>query len=180
MPYLHWEIEKRLHRMTQFVQVAKSRRDHSERLRRASTSRYKGRIVDMARIHASDPNRPMTGFEEGDAQNSSSWKPHRPLARYIWLVAKLYQIIDEAADGRLIEHHLFEKSPLHMRRTLEQFHYWTANDTAHRDRDQVACKMTRAVTDDPDHAARLVMVDQLWLWVLDDSEIDDFLLKDQG
>lgn len=173
MPYLHWEIEKRLDRMSQFVQLAKSRQEHRERLRRASTSRYKGKIVHLDKLMSSEPSRPLTGFEADDdsSRSTHSWQPHRPIARYIWLAAKLYQIIDEAADGRLIEHHLFEKSPLHMRRTLEQFYYWTAHDTSHRDRDQVVCKATRAMTEDPDSAARIIMVDQLWLWILDDNTV---------
>lgn len=168
MPFLHWEVEKRLHRMSQFVQGAKSRKDHHDRLRRASTSRYKGKFVDLAKIHAAKPTRPVTGFE-ADTKRSWSWRPQHPLAKYFWHVAKLFQIIDEAADGRLVEDHLFSEPPLHMRRTLEQFYYWTADDTTRRDRDQVVCRATRAMNDDPEAAARIVMVDQLWLWILDDS-----------
>ena len=168
MPFLHWEVEKRLHRMAQFVQVAKSRQDHHERLRRASTTRSRGRFVDVAKIQATRPARPVTGFE-AETRKSQSWRPQLPLAKYLWHVAKLYQIIDEAADGRLIDDHLYASPPLHVRRTLEQFYYWTADDTTHRDRDQVVCRATQAHSDDSEATARIVMVDQLWMWILDES-----------
>lgn len=159
--------------MQQFVQVAKSRRDHVERLRRAATMRHKGtRIANLAQNNLLKADRPMTGFETEQTRSSNaSWRPQHPLAKYFWHIAKLYQIIDEAADGRLVEDHLFSAPPLHMRRTLEQFYYWTAEDTTRRDKEQVVCRSTRHYSDDsdPDSTSRIVMVDQLWLWILDDS-----------
>lgn len=58
-----------------------------------------------------------------------------------------------------------------MRRTLEQFYYWTAPDTTGRDKEQVVCRGTRTQNEDPDATARLVMVDQLWLWILDENTV---------
>lgn len=170
MPYLHWEVEKRLQRMSQFVQAAKSERDHSERLRRANTNRYKSRMANIARDQMSQPDRPV-GMLQTERKGHHAWRPQNPLAKYIWHVAKLHQIIDEAADGALIKDHLFSSPPLHMRRTLEQFYYWTAEDTTRRDKDQVVCRATKHYSDDPDDdsTSRIVMVDQLWLWILDDS-----------
>ncbi|KFA78383.1 hypothetical protein S40288_10970 [Stachybotrys chartarum IBT 40288] len=170
MPYLHWEVEKRLHRMAQFVHVAKSQNDHAERLRRANTSRYKGKMVDIARLQQMKPVRQVNSFDT-KAGGHSWWRPQTALAKYIWHAAKLYQIIDEAADGRLIENHLFSSAPLHMRRTLEQYYYWTANDTSRRDSDQVVCRGTRSLVEDEEAIARVVMVDQLWLWILDENTV---------
>lgn len=182
MPFLHWEVEKRLRRMRQFVQVAKGRKDTQDRLRRATTNRWRrgGGLADVARGAQDqaqrgefDLKRPMTGFEgERKEKGRIAWRPQTPLAKYFWHVAKLYQIIDEAADGRLIEDHLYSDPPLHARRTLEQFYYWTAGDTARRDKDQVVCRGTRNpnIDLDPEATSRIVMVDQLWLWILDDSK----------
>lgn len=171
MPFLHWEVEKRLYRMAQFADIAKRRREVLERIRRANTLRYRARMADVARLQQSKPLRPQTWYDN-EERRSSYWRPRHPLAKYFWHVAKLYQIIDEAADGRLVEDHLFdESSPLHMRRTLEQFYYWTAPDTTGRDKEQVVCRGTRAQNEDPDATARLVMVDQLWLWILDESTL---------
>jgi hypothetical protein len=172
MPFLHWEVEKRLYRMAQFAEIAKRRKDFQERIRRANTLRYKARLADVARLQQSKPQRPQTWYDNEGRRSKYSmyWRPRHPLAKYFWHAAKLFQIIDEAADGRLVEDHLFEESPLHMRRTLEQFYYWTAPDTTGRDKEQVVCRGTRTQNEDPDATARLVMVDQLWLWILDESE----------
>lgn len=171
MPFLHWEVEKRLRRMAQFADIARRRREVLDRLSRANTLRFKARIADVANQSQSKPIRPQTWYDTGrDRPSSTYWRPRHPLAKYLWHAAKLFQIIDEAADGRLIEDHLFDDSPLHMRRTLEQFYYWTASDTTGRDKEQVVCRGTRAQNEDPDATARLVMVDQLWLWILDESK----------
>src|SRR6266566_4590502 len=53
-----------------------------------------------------------------------------------------------------------------MRRTLEQFYYWTVVDTTAQDQNQVVCHGTRS-SDDPEATGRVVMVDQLWMWILD-------------
>jgi hypothetical protein len=59
--------------------------------------------------------------------------PLSALGKYLWFAAKMFEIIDEAADERLISEHLYSASPLHMRRTLDQFYYWTVTDTTAQD-----------------------------------------------
>lgn len=95
--------------------------------------------------------------------------PSTPLGKYLWYAAKLFEIIDEAADERLISEHLHSNSPLHMRRTLDQFYYWTVIDTTAQDQNQVVCHGTRS-SNDPEATGRVVMVDQLWMWILDESK----------
>jgi hypothetical protein len=156
--------------MAQFADIAKRRKEVMDRIKRANTFPHRARLADVARQQQNKPARPQTWYDNEETRRSTYWRPRHALARYFWHAAKLYQIIDEAADGRLIEDHLFDESPLHMRRTLEQFYYWTAVDTTGRDREQVVSRGTRAQNEDPDAAARLVMVDQLWLWILDESK----------
>jgi hypothetical protein len=96
------------------------------------------------------------------------WEPSSALGRYLWFAAKLFEIIDEAADERLISEHLHSNSPLHVRRTLDQFYYWTVIDTTSQDQNQVVCHGTRS-SNDPEATGRVVMVDQLWMWILDQS-----------
>ncbi len=104
-----------------------------------------------------------------NTRRERSWKPQSSLAQYLWHVAKLFEIIDEAADERHIMEHLHSSPPLHMRRTIDQYYYPTVEDSSQRDQDQVVCRGTRS-KNDPDAMARVVMVDQLWLWILDDSQ----------
>jgi hypothetical protein len=69
-------------------------------------------------------------------------------------------------DEMLLRKHLLTPRPVHIRRTLDQSYYWTLKDTKHRDCDQVVYRDTEKK--DP-ASPKIVMVDQLWLWVLDGS-----------
>ncbi|KAK4139643.1 uncharacterized protein C8A04DRAFT_15671 [Dichotomopilus funicola] len=64
-----------------------------------------------------------------------------------------------------------QESPLHCRRTLDQFTYHMLHDTERRDNSQV---MSRWVSKDEPSISRddcpVLMVDQLWLWVLEDDK----------
>lgn len=59
---------------------------------------------------------------------------------------------------------LTDLEDIHIRRTLDQFSLWFQDDTLTRDRDQVIYRETYH-TGSP----KIVMVDQLWMWVLDGS-----------
>lgn len=73
------------------------------------------------------------------------------------------------ADEKLIRAHLTSERPVHIRRTLDQSYYWTLKDTSTRDRDQVVYRATNQEDQNP-RIPRIVMVDQLWLWILDGSK----------
>ncbi|KAK4141908.1 uncharacterized protein C8A04DRAFT_30460 [Dichotomopilus funicola] len=170
MPYLHWEIEKRLVRMTNVVRKTRYLNEKQFDLERVN--KRKGTwnsVIERARAMASRMDSTASEIE-GWHDDSPPWRPQSALGSYLWLAAKLYQLIDEAADWRLINNHLGTPSPMHPRRTLEQYYNWTSEDTAHRDRQQVVYRSTRT-RNDPEAIARVVMVDQLWLWVLDENTI---------
>jgi hypothetical protein len=85
--------------------------------------------------------------------------------------------LDDARDIKLLQDHLhnhsYKLAPsnksapslLHIRRTLDQSYYWTLKDTEARDKDQVVGRATE--NDNP----RLIMVDQLWMWILDGRKL---------
>ena len=77
-------------------------------------------------------------------------------------------------DVLLLENYLFHQPPIHIRRTLDQFHYYTTDDTDFRDSDQVISRYLRRKF--PDQPIPIVMVDQLWLWVVNNSKRHIFLL----
>ena len=65
---------------------------------------------------------------------------------------------------------------LHVRRTLDQFYYIGMKDTEHRDTSQVVQRyamekldLTDTNQNDQLLQSKLIMVDQLWLWVLKKS-----------
>jgi hypothetical protein len=64
----------------------------------------------------------------------------------------------------LMEEQLHSEKPLHLRRTLDQFFYTNIRDTSDRDHDQVLSKY--GPEGDKVGFRPILMVDQLWLWVL--------------
>ena len=60
------------------------------------------------------------------------------------------------------------EAPLHIRRTLDQSYFLSLKDTSERDRDQVVYRETKLAWQEPGDITRVVMVDQLWLWILDE------------
>ena len=89
-------------------------------------------------------------------------------------VTKVYNEMDYEADERLLRDNLHQDPPMHIRRTLDQSYFLTLDDTGARDRDQVVYRETKAGRSFHMRNTRVVMVDQLWLWILDDSKITLF------
>ncbi|KAM7219551.1 hypothetical protein V8F06_005106 [Rhypophila decipiens] len=67
----------------------------------------------------------------------------------------------------LLQHYLDGPSPLHNRRTLDQYRYYNLQDTIERDEDQLFGRVfgTKMAM------SPLLMVDQLWLWRLPDGTL---------
>lgn len=103
-------------------------------------------------------------------------------------------------DKMILREYLTKDPPLHPRRTLDQAYYWILQSTKKRDRDQVVYRGTTTKPGDfhrydretgkwLDHEdfrqegecdrcrrniqtlSRVVMVDQLWMWILDENAI---------
>lgn len=78
---------------------------------------------------------------------------------------------EEELDEQLLDHEeesLYEawlnhERPLHIRRTLDQYHYHMLDDTRTRDDDQVVLRFQEKKGIKPPDQ-RLLMVDQLWIW----------------
>ncbi|RDA83237.1 hypothetical protein CP532_5799 [Ophiocordyceps camponoti-leonardi (nom. inval.)] len=165
MPYLHWEIENRLRRMSRIVQqTTKDQRMHHKD---QDDNWYHGKFADLVlnwRIKLS---------KNSNHDSPTSSKPFRPdtkLARLLWYSAKLFEIIDEATEERMIREHLWTRAPIHIRRTLDQFFHWTIDRTEAQDQTQVVCRGTRS-RKEARGIGRVVMVDQLWMWILDENTI---------
>jgi Mg2+ and Co2+ transporter CorA len=74
-------------------------------------------------------------------------------------------------DEKLLRHYLQRLQPMHVRRTLDQFGYYTIADTTSRDKDQVVDRYSRAhhITDQT--VPPMLMVDQCWLWILGNNTV---------
>jgi hypothetical protein len=90
-------------------------------------------------------------------------------------------------DKTLLKNRLDLIPPLHPRRTLDQYYYWALKDIETQDKSQVVYRATaptkhlsdqfaerdldcRECLQDIRTVPRLLMVDQLWLWILDASK----------
>ncbi|KAI1498006.1 hypothetical protein F5X99DRAFT_342470 [Biscogniauxia marginata] len=122
------------------------------------------------------------------------------LGRYLLDAARLYEGMANYRDKLLLRKYLNQDPPMHPRRTLDQAFYWTLNSTRQRDRDQVVYRGTTTLPEDfhsfnretkkwTHHEAfgiqgpcdecksniqkvsRVVMVDQLWMWILDEKTV---------
>jgi hypothetical protein len=199
MPYLHWETDRRrlksaeilkrhgLAKWSPFSDVVGNAadpvvettmdRENSDGLLENITTRNRSRRPSASPAKITHQSRPQR---------------QTLLGRLLLKAAILFEAMDGFADEKLIEKHLSKKPPLHPRRTLDQSYYWTLKDTCSRDRDQVVYRGTAPYPkllhfgckkDDPktDKACpqctenvkkvpRVVMVDQLWMWILDESK----------
>ncbi|KAK8091759.1 hypothetical protein PG997_002120 [Apiospora hydei] len=127
-------------------------------------------------------------------------KVKNPLGQYMLDAARLFEGMSNYRDKKLLEKYLGGDTPLHPRRTLDQAYHWKLNTTKKRDRDQVVYRATTIPSDGyhtydrkeenwPHHidfkiegdcaecrsrirkVSRVIMVDQLWMWVLDKKTI---------
>jgi hypothetical protein len=101
------------------------------------------------------------------------------LARYLVSAAALYTAMKCVEDQLVLDEYLRREPPLHPRRSLNQYDLWTSLKD---DTDQVVYRETRSRTRArPGEPAltepSLVMVDQLWLWILDGSMFSKFLSR---
>lgn len=100
--------------------------------------------------------------------------------------AMVYEAMSTYREKSLIQKYLHEDPPLHPRRTLEQTNEWTLSLSWHASaRDQVVHRATRPKqldfhSVDPftnewrdriRKVPRVMMIDQLWMWILDDQTI---------
>ena len=111
-------------------------------------------------------------------------------------------IARDISSGKSLEHkviwqYLTSDRPIHCRRSLDQYGYPSLRNTTVRDGDQILYKRTRPDVDEPpkqygsklhgirsslrqhtmatgDGTAKVLMVDQLWLWVLDSQTVATF------
>ena len=131
------------------------------------------------------------------------------LGQYLLDAAKLYESMTNYRDEQLLAKYLHRDPPLHPRRTLDQAYYGSLDNTESRDRDQVVYRATKSTGQkyhdfDPetkewkqhrDHdigdgcshcrskirkVSRLVMVDQLWMWILDATTVLTFFPRRYG
>ena len=179
-----------------------------------SISTDPGRLVPLAEARSSNPSSlgdasdapptpqsqtnsqvPLLGQRDDWASNSDPENVHRLICETDIINGYLY----DAGIAKALRSNKGFLGPLHVRRTLDQAHYFMLEDTADRDSDQVVLRGARTsqqssttnlqkgasptrknhtgpvYSDKEEHP--MVLVDQLWLWVIDGIVISSFPRK---
>jgi len=186
MPYLHWETDRARSKASRII-------DKNGPASLSDLSHVADALINAnARKSSSSTKQgaPDNVFSSGRELYRPRWsKDQTPLGRVLLLAASLYEAMDDYTDEKLLKEYLSAIPALHPRRTLDQSYYWTLEDSSGRDRDQVVYRATapspglhykfRKHGNHPRYdqcsenvlkTPRLVMVDQLWMWILDDSK----------
>ncbi len=176
MPYLHWETDRgRMRSADCAKEASKNKFRFSEIAHQAQNQLSAGGLPG---------SRPGTNSEQESTSVSMEPMPRRQaLGKLLLSAAALLEDMEFHVEEQLTLRYLHENPPLHPRRTLDQFYYGALKNTGTRDRDQVVYRETtpeqhkcnvkyescNQCGEDIRKVPRLVMVDQLWLWILDES-----------
>jgi hypothetical protein len=140
MPYIHWELEDARKQMSRVIKdLITSNKEGPDNLLKQFGREY---FIELLKKNDKKEKRSTKHLAEHGLENHGT--------------------------GLLLEKFLFYDPPLHIRRTLDQFYYYMAEDTDVRDSDQVISRYSRRKF--PGDSVPIVMVDQLWLWVVNISK----------
>ncbi|KAH8594211.1 hypothetical protein B0O99DRAFT_687855 [Bisporella sp. PMI_857] len=186
MPYLHWETHKRRKVMARVAkEITKQHREtHSDLTQNVRDELYKTaqairqlqsrQFTDLTKRGST-----ISEKEKGEKIVQGKRVKRSALAEYLLQIARLHDAMDVEYDVRILRDHLHQDPPLHLRRTLDQSYYWKIADTDMRDKDQVVYRATKEGKNIL-RTSRIIMVDQLWLYVLDDNTIISFFPRRWG
>lgn len=180
MPYLHWETDR-------------GRMRTANKIKEVNKQQF-STVADIV----NQTNKPDSGSDPLLAPHQTDARPEirfagqgerrRQLGEVLRRAAQLLEAIEFETEEGLLNEYLHSRRPLHPRRTLDQSYYGALKNTGTRDRDQVVYRATapvvhacydhfdeatgkcRQCAEDSRKTARLIMVDQLWLWILDERE----------
>lgn len=149
MPYLHWDEEKALKKRSDIIATYHQKASPSE----ASSTLSAHTSKDAQQVPAKTSDEKITS----DERNKRDQK-----------LLESYLLSDESHPDK-DSHHL-----LHIRRTLDQSLYHNLKDTKSRDADQTVRRYQKMLYQKMSYTEKqlneapfaVIMVDQLWLWIL--------------
>ncbi|KAH8883113.1 hypothetical protein GQ53DRAFT_883648 [Thozetella sp. PMI_491] len=178
MPYLHWETDRGR------VLSARAVKEVSKQQTSSISEVVDQAQHQLASAHGPSGNRPPQHTSQGEPGYGGVMSKKKALGQLLWSAAALLEAMEFHVEEQLMAKYLHAPAPLHPRRTLDQSYYGALRNTGTRDRDQVVYRGTTpephdcAGTDtclqckeDVRKVSRIVMVDQLWLWILDENTV---------
>jgi hypothetical protein len=175
LSYLHWETDRG---RAKLAEIAKNiSQNHLTSV---------SEVVDQAKHQFETPDTSVPAWASPALPMASpvrfSVEKRKALGQVLRAAAALLEAMDLHTEEQLMKAYLHAQPPLHPRRTLDQAYYGALRSTRARDRDQVVYRGTTPephncigmdscpqCNEDIRKTPRLIMVDQLWLWVLDES-----------
>lgn len=177
LPYLHWETDR-------------------GRAKCADLAKEVGKQTLSSISEVIDQAKHQLSHSETQHTVNPAWVLHQPaypiqgtldkrkaVGQVLRTAAALLEAMDLHTEEQIMMNYLHAHPPLHPRRTLDQAYYGALRSTCTRDRDQVVYRGTTPPAHDcigfgscPQcneyirKTPRIIMVDQLWLWILDSSE----------
>ncbi|KAI0547131.1 hypothetical protein F4679DRAFT_555408 [Xylaria curta] len=112
-----------------------------------------------------------------------------PLGRYLFLASKIYESMENYRDKMLLRKYLLQELPIHPRRTLDQAARSAFYSDRQRDKtrglwpEHESFKTTLLTSHDKadiKKAPFVTMVDQLWMWILDEKILITCFPKQYG
>lgn len=154
MPYLHWDTVHKLELRNRCIRIATEGKAAPPRAPSEILSQYSDETVEE-----NDRNR--TALKNSQADDPSTVFNRSTLEMDSY--RELFTV-----DELLLLSYLNVQSYIQPRRTLDHSRYHTlqGRDIEIRDMDQVVYRHTKRLGLKP----RLMMVDQLWLWIIDNGE----------
>lgn len=208
MPFLHWETDRRreksakvvreirknkLSTMIDVIETAGKRVESTKLPANCARDGIAKTITRDLKSKVKDMSKKKEEQTEDAQKRKHKQMQQKSLGQLLLCAAALAEAMEYATDERLLKKYLDADPPIHPRRTLDQFYYWTLKDTRTRDRDQVVyrgtapkrelihrqcvkagCKNCKEIIM---KRPRVVMVDQLWMFILDNSKCTPKVLK---
>ncbi len=191
MPYLHWETDHGRLRSAKVIKEASVNKplSISELIAQVRQNEENARLThnrNQPSINYSTSTNPPPSNISQPPIRANTPLPSRSeaLGNLLRSAASLAVAMDSYVDEKLMFQYLHADPPLQPRRTLDQSYYGALKNTQARDRDQVVYRATTPAgheceqldiknkclecQHDIKKVPRLIMVDQLWLWILDD------------
>ncbi|KAI0864977.1 hypothetical protein F4860DRAFT_462002 [Xylaria cubensis] len=154
-------------------------------LRRVSnwTNKYNPIMLPRAKtpmIKPSWTNSLAKGSNSGKIRRQVNEEGHiqvrNPLGRYLLFASRLYESMENYRDKMLLRKHLLQELPIHPRRTLDHaarsvFDLNRQRDETQGLRPEHESSETLPTSQNIQKAPFVVMVDQLWMWILDENTI---------
>ncbi|KAK4135800.1 hypothetical protein BT67DRAFT_261272 [Trichocladium antarcticum] len=198
-PYLHWETAQGWERQNKSIEEAtrsiilqnESATHVRDRVEDNFHNELRGHHINETSLSAVAHETIATSMNHFRSMAMRATTRRGVVGRILFCAARIAKLMASYEDDELVREYLYSSPPLHPRRTLHQSYNQYANflrDTRKLDQDQIVYKATARTRDSSREGCskwcqcadctaeratvpRLLMVDQLWVFVLDENTI---------